>query len=171
MPDRAQFTPPLNAFNPEFLELFGTTDEPAGAAEAVHSGPWTVLHAPADRHIVLRPFEQVGIDTPEGDFEHPGAALIFAAILPFIGREPVFMMDPEDHPEGFAILELWGEQGYKPVGRVRTFDEDIAWAMNVAASIARSPVCLAQLLLAAGPETCTIAGRLLWESSRRWQLQ
>ena len=171
MPDRVQSTPPPNAFHPAFLELFQTNDEPPGAAEAVHSGPWTVLHAPKDRHVVMRPFEQVGTDTPEGDFEHAGAALLFASILPFIGREPVFKMDPESDPRGFAILELWGEQSYKPVGHVRTFDEDIVWAMNVAASIVRSPVCLAQLLLAAGPEACTIAGRLLWESSRRWQLQ
>lgn len=172
MPDPApQSIPPLNAFNPEFLELFRTTDEPTGSAVAVHSGPWTVLHAPKDRHVVMRPFEQVGTDPPEGDFTQPTAALLFAAILPSVGAEPVYMVDPHDHPEGYAILELWGEQGYEQVGRVRTYNGEYAAALNVVASIARSPVALAQLMLAAGAEACGIAGRLLWESSRRWQLQ
>ena len=166
-----QSTPPPNAFDLSFLELFRTSDEPTGAAEAVHSGPWTVLHAGERRHVVVRPFEQVDTDPPEGDFTHPTAALLFSCILPAIGREPVYLLDPQDHPEGFAVLELWGDSGFELVGRVRTYNDEFATALNVAASIARSPVCLAQLLLAAGPEACAIAGRLLWESSRRWHVQ
>ena len=162
-----QFTPLSNVFAPAFLESMSHEDDPVTASEAVNAGPWNVAPTHERREwAVVR--AQVH-DQPEAVFSTREAALLFAAVLPGIGREPLFLPDPQQSlTEGrHGVLSLWGEQGYKPIGWTRAFDQSYAEALHVVEAIVRDPLSLSYLIEAAGHSALVISGRVLAERWRR----
>jgi hypothetical protein len=84
-------------------------------------------------------------------------ALLAAAILPAVGRGPLYRIRPEALPYGFEI-ESEGEV----VGSILLFNEEVAAALHVAAGLLRSPLALARLLEAASGLTLHHAGKILY---------
>ena len=76
-----------NAFSREFLERFGTRDEPVGSAEADVAGPWQVEKMPGVGWGVFRAGEGGARQfRPYAVFREQEVALVFAAVLPGTGR-------------------------------------------------------------------------------------
>ncbi|HVT60617.1 MAG TPA: hypothetical protein VHR45_19745 [Thermoanaerobaculia bacterium] len=183
-----------NAFSEEFLRRLDLLAEPEGAHEAVFAGPWevrSVSHQGGQRFAVVRRWDS----PPLGDeafavFIHRETALLAAAVLPAVGREPFFRLRSEPESGSSSPAGL-GEGGARPnhsselgdgseaeggtvaplrfallsggeeAGQVREFDEDFAAALHVAAALVRSPEGLANLLEAAGFLALEQAGRIL----------
>lgn len=163
-----------NAFEPDFLRDLAQRGEVSTAPDAEMQGPWKVSPMPGKRFGVFRDWEDPGEggngaaegdvaqgDVPEAVFEHREHALLAAAVLPSTGREPLFDLDSEREPEGYAIDSVWGDRWVTTVGRLRCFHPDVVEALHVVESVVRSPVALANLLEAAGPSALELAGRIL----------
>ena len=88
-------------------------------------------------------------------------ALLAAAVLPGTGREPLLCLagDPEPGGQGYAVLLDDGTV----VGHAEQFEEPLIDAVNVAVSLVRSPLSLAQLLEAAGAVALERCGAILDE--------
>ena len=155
-----------NAFEPDFLRDLAQRGEVSTAPDAEMQGPWKVSPMPGKRFGVFREWEGPGSegaesDVPEAVFEHREHALLAAAVLPSTGREPLFDLDSEKTPEGYAIDSVWGDRWVTRVGRLRCFHPDVTQALHVVESVIRSPVALANLLEAAGPSALEMVGRIL----------
>lgn len=152
---------PGNAFHPAFLEALGQLGDAPSGSEAELSGPWRVR--PSDGGFaVLRQFEDEGAgDVPEAVFEHREHALLLAAVLAAVGREPTFRLQPSKSEEGFAIDAVWGQRWVNTVGRLQRFQPEVVEALQLADALVRSPIALAHLLEAAGPTALELAGRIL----------
>lgn len=159
MPDQPKPTsppPPGNAFTTEFLERLRRRDEPTGAAEADLAGPWRIEPTAAGFSL-FRGWESAGRgDLPFARFRRREDALLFFAVLPGHAREPVYTLRTEAGPSGYAI-----EGGGEALGSLHTFDPDLVSASATAATLVRSPLCLAALLEAAGSFALDAAGDLL----------
>lgn len=151
-----------NAFEPDFLRDLAQRGEVPTAPDAEMQGPWKVSPMSGKRFGVFRDWEEEGTgDEPEAVFEHREHALLAAAVLPSTGREPLFDLDSEREPEGYAVDAVWGDRWVTTVGRLRCFHQDVTQALHVAESLIRSPVALANLLEAAGPSALELVGRIL----------
>jgi hypothetical protein len=150
-----------NAFAAEFLSRFEQEDEPPSAAEADVAGPWEVQPFPlADGREAFglwRLGERPDLgDLPAGLFREHAAALLAAAVRPFVGRDPFYELGRERESGGFPLLR----QG-EAIGWLDLFDEDWAAGVNALERLTRSPQALATLLEAAGPLALERAGRIL----------
>jgi hypothetical protein len=159
-------TPP-NAFAPSFLAQLHEHDEALTAAEAATAGPWKVEPVPdrPGRMAVLRQWESLEAgDRPAGVFVHEEHARLFAALLPLVGREPLFHLsetaDPEEG-EGYAVTATYGEQGPCEVAWLDRCEPELAAVLHVGEGMLRSPAALAALLRAAGGGAVEQVGRIL----------
>ena len=157
--DPTTLTP--NAFDDEFLRLFGQEDEPASAAESDVAGPWRVELASTSTGLEAFALWRLGErpewgDAPAGLFRERSTALLAAAVRPFAGRDAFYDLGKERRNGGFPLLR----QG-EAVGWIELFDEDWAFGINMLERFTRAPEALATLLAAAGPLTLERAGRIL----------
>ena len=145
-----------NAFSPEYLNRLRERSEPAASGEGEGAGPWELRYREGT-YPLFRSWEgyEHG-DVPEAVFEDREAGLIFFAVRPASGREPVFRCLEPVAAEGFAV-----ESGGEEVGHLRFFDPAWLQAAHVAACLSRSPVALAALLEAGGPAFQEQVGRIL----------
>jgi hypothetical protein len=154
-----------NIFSSEFLEVFHRRDESITAEEAELAGPWAVQAAKGGfgvfRGLPVASDETPESPAPEGVLKTRGQALLMAATLPGVGREPLYYLNPESKPEGYTIETVWGDRGVQPVGHLRIFQPKITDALHIAEAIARSPESLANLMEAAGATALEIAGQIL----------
>jgi len=164
-------TPP-NAFEPTFLEhLQAGGGEPLTAAEAELSGSWKQEPVPGHPGAVavLRSWEsQEEGDVPEAVFRHEETAASCAALLPLVGREPLFHLsevpDPDPRcplPGGYPLIATFGEQGPVVVGWLRHYHPGIVEALHLVESLLRLPLSLAQVNAAAGAGALALVGRYL----------
>lgn len=150
---------PSSAFRSDYLDLLRKQDEPFLSSEGETTGPW-VLRRRDGGHALYRLWEgpEHG-DSPEAVFRHRDVGLLFLAVWPVIGREPVFRIG-ERAADGFEV-----EGGQAVVGHLRIFNDELLYAAHVAAAVVRSPLALAALFEAAGPVVQEKVGQLL---GRRW---
>jgi hypothetical protein len=133
---------PLNAFIPDILRWLAKRDsEPSTTAEAEVAGPWKVVPLVAGGFGLFQVGESPDADVPAATLTSNELALLTAAILPGTGRDPLYRLDPEDTPQGFAI-----ESGNEVVGHLPLFNPDVTAALHVAGCLLRSPAALARLL-------------------------
>ncbi|HEX7180739.1 MAG TPA: hypothetical protein VF756_02765 [Thermoanaerobaculia bacterium] len=144
-----------NAFKSEFLELLREQDEPFLSTEGETIGPWE-LRRDEGRYALYRLWEgREHGDRPEAAFRYRDAGLLFLAVWPAVGRDPIFRVGDRG-ADGFAV-----ECGSSTVGHVRVFNDELLYAAHVAACIVRSPIALAALFEAAGPVVQEKAGQIL----------
>lgn len=145
-----------NAFSPEYLERLRQGSETFGSGESEAAGPWELRHQDGSFSL-FRAWEgyEHG-DSPEAVFQLREAGLLFFAVRPAVGRDPVFRaLDPATE-HGFAV-----ESAGQAVGYLRFFNPDWLHAAHVAACLARSPLAVAALLEAGGPDFQEQVGRIL----------
>jgi hypothetical protein len=147
--------PPANAFRSDYLGFLHRQDEAFFSAEGENAGPW-MLRAEENGHALYRQWEaREHGDRPEAVFRHRDVALLFLAVWPAVGRDPVFRAG-ERTPEGHEILG-----GPAVVGHLRAFSDELLQAARIAAAIIRSPLALAALVEAAGPVVQEKVGQIL----------
>jgi hypothetical protein len=154
---------PLNALIPEVLRWLAEREaEPSSTAEAEVAGPWRTVPLETGGFGLF----PIGESPEEGDppactlttFEN---ALLAAAILPGTGRDPLYRLDPEETPQGFAIVSE-GEV----VGHIPLYMPAVAEALHVVGCVLRSPAALARVLLAGSGPALSRAGRALFARLR-----
>lgn len=145
-----------NAFSPAYLDRLRERSEPPASGESEGAGPWELRYREG-MYPLFRSWEgyEHG-DVPEAVFEDREAGLIFFAVRPASGREPVFRCLEPGAADGFAV-----ESGGEEVGHLRFFDPAWLQAAHIGACLARSPVALAALLEAGGPAFQEQVGRIL----------
>lgn len=145
-----------NAFSSEYLERLREGSETCGSGEGEASGPWELRHEEGV-YPLFRSWEgfEHG-DSPEAVFRIREAGLLFFAVRPAAGRDPLFRPLEPATERGFAI-----ESGGQVVGHLRFFNPDWLHAAHVAACLARSPLAVAALLEAGGPDFQEQVGRIL----------
>ena len=147
---------PTNAFRNEFLDLLREQDEPVLSMEGETTGPWELRREP-DGWALYRMWEGAEHgDIPEAAFKYRDVGLLFMAVWPAVGRDPVFRLAAERDRSGFEL-----ESGASPVGGLRTFNDELLHAAHVAACVVRSPLGLAALFEAAGPVVQDKVGQIL----------
>jgi hypothetical protein len=146
---------PTNAFRSAYLDLLHRQDELFFSATGESTGPW-VVRPEENGHALYRLWEgREHGDRPEAVFRHRDVALLFLAVWPAAGGEPVFRAG-EHTGDGYEVLG-----GPAVVGHLRTFSDELLHAAHAAAAIARSPLALAALVEAAGPEVQEKVGQIL----------
>ena len=165
MPDRHHPTPsplssPSNAFSAVFLRRLDERDEPITAAEADMAGPWAVEPVAGQGFGVFRAGEHPSRGFPPfAVFPDRFLALLAAAVLPGVGRDPLLQLSPEPGPDGYAVQLDDGTV----VGHLPQFEELLVDGVNVALGLVRLPVSLAFLLEAAGSVALERCGAILDE--------
>jgi hypothetical protein len=151
-------TPRLpNIFLREFLDRLGRRNEPPAAVEAAVAGPWHVEEVHAIFYAVYRSGESFARGhRPLAVFTDHTHALLIAALLPATGRDPLFQLQKEVGPSGFAV-----EAGGEVIGHLAVFDDKLVDALHVVECLLRSPEALANLLEAAGGVVLERAGTVL----------
>ena len=148
-----------SAFSDDFLRQAHEQDQPATTAlEASFSGPWIV----EKRNDGLFGVCNAG-SANSGHlafFFQEETARLAAAVLPTLGRDPLFLVHPEAQKDGFPIQAGFGDRGGSVCGFCREFAPDLALALHVAEFLLRSPSSLAQVLRAASAAALEQAGRL-----------
>jgi hypothetical protein len=148
---------PFTVFTMEYLRWRSEHgDEPRTSSEAETAGPWWIVPLLDGTHGLFRCGERPLSDTPTFVFKDREDALLASAVLPSVGRDPLYRIRPEETPKGFAI-----ESEGAVVGHSLLFNEDVAAALHVASCLLRSPLSLARLLEAAGGQTLDHAGKIL----------
>jgi hypothetical protein len=89
-------------------------------------------------------------------FQSREAGLIFFAVRPAVGRDALYRSLEPMTENGFAI-----ESAGQIAGHLRFFNPAWLQAAHVGACLARSPMALAALLVAGGPELQEQVGRIL----------
>jgi hypothetical protein len=145
-------------FIPEYERYLAERDaEPGTDAEAEVAGPWQVVPLAAGGFGLFEIGE--GPDTgalPAATFDHREHALVAAAVLPGTGRDPLFRLNPADHPEGFAI-----ESAGEVVGRLRLFNPEVTTALHVVGCLQRAPAALARVFESTSGPALARLGRVL----------
>ena len=165
MPDYRDTKPstplsPSNAFSAVFLRRLDERDEPITSAEADMAGPWSVEPVPGQGFGLFRAGEHPSRGSqPFAVFQDRFLALVAAAVLPGIGREPLLHLRSEPGPEGYPVQLDDGTV----VGHLPQFDETLIDGMNVALGFARLPISLAFLLESVGAVALERAGAILDE--------
>jgi hypothetical protein len=177
--DRDRVEVPDNIFHPDLLaSLAGTLEEPSTALEAELRGPWRVVQtAPLpqpgqgdrtpERWAVVRNWEEVQHDTPNGSFEERERALLYAAALAVAALRPRLEVGRERDERGLVVSELLPGRGLAPAGHVPVFDEDAIEALHHLDALVSNPRALAQVLEAAGPTVWRLVGHCLAQALRR----
>ena len=144
-----------NAFSREYLDRLRRSEATA-PTEGESAGPWE-LRQHEGAYPLFRAWEgfEHG-DSPEAVFRLREAGLVFFAVRPAAGRDPLFRSLEPVTEQGFAV-----ESAGQVVGHLRFFDPGWLQAAHVAACLARSPVALAALLEAGGPDLQEQVGRIL----------
>jgi len=146
---------PTNAFRSDYLDVLHRQDEAFFSTEGESMGPW-VLRQEEGGHALYRVWEgREHGDRPEAVFRHRDVALLFLAVWPAVGRDPVFRAGDRS-PQGHEILG-----GPAVVGHLRSFSDELLHAAHVAGAILRSPMALAALVEAAGPVVQEKVGQIL----------
>lgn len=146
---------PTNAFRSAYLDLLHRQDEAFFSAEGENAGPWD-LRAEEGGYALYRHWEgREHGDRPEAVFRYRDVALLFLAVWPAVGRDPVFRAG-ERTVDGHEVLG-----GAAAVGHLRAFSDELLQAAHVAAAIARAPLALAALVEAAGPVVQEKVGQIL----------
>lgn len=145
-----------NAFSPEYLERLRESSETFGSGESEAAGPWELRHQDG-AYPLFRAWEgfEHG-DSPEAVFQLREAGLLFFAVRTATGRDPLFRAPDPATEHGFAV-----ESAGQVVGHLRFFNPDWLHAAHVAAVLSRSPLAVAALLEAGGPELQEQVGRIL----------
>ena len=145
-----------NAFSREYLERLREGSETFGSGEGEAAGPWVLRHEEG-AYPLFRAWEgfEHG-DSPEAVFQVRDAGLLFFAVRPAAGRDPLFRAPDAATEHGFAV-----ESAGQVVGHLRFFNQDWLHAAHVAACLARSPLAMAALLEAGGPNLQEQVGRIL----------
>ncbi|HKH49030.1 MAG TPA: hypothetical protein VKM72_30565 [Thermoanaerobaculia bacterium] len=147
--------PSTNAFRSAYLDLLHRQDEAFFSAEGENAGPWN-LRAEEGGYALYRQWEgREHGDVPEAVFQYRDLALLFLAVWPAVGRDPVFRAG-ERAEDGHEVLG-----GAAVVGHLRSFSDELLQAAHVAAAIARAPLALAALVEAAGPVVQEKVGQIL----------
>jgi hypothetical protein len=163
-----------NAFSPDFLDEVQGEAEPLTASEADLAGPWKLEPLHPDLGwpgavAVLRLWESLDKgDLPEAVFLHLESAALCAALLPLLGREPLFHLHDQPAaaaplPGGYPLLAMFGEQGPTPRGWLRIYRPEVAAGLHLFEGLTRSPLHLATVGDAAGGMALSHVGRLLAE--------
>lgn len=146
---------PDNAFRSDYLDLLRRQDEAFFSAEGEGTGPW-VLRPEENGHALYRLWEsREHGDRPEAVFRYRDIALLFLAVRPAVGRDPLFQAG-ERTAEGHEILG-----GPAVIGHLRAFSDELLQAARIAGVIIRSPLALAALVEAAGPVVQEQVGQIL----------
>ena len=156
-PPRRRGTP--NAFRARFLARLDDRDEPGSASEAESDGPWVVVECDLQGEpgfAVLRQWEHPARDDPRAWFKHRELALVTAALLPALGKEPWFQVAVGAGPNGHRL-----EQRGELVGYLAIYDDRLRDALHIAECLIRSPAGLANLLLGASPLALALIGTIL----------
>jgi hypothetical protein len=149
-------SPFANAFSAEYREWLLERSEPFLSGESEGAGPWE-LRQKDSSFCLFRLWEgfEHG-DVPEAAFQTREAALIFFAVRPAVGRDPLYRSLEPARKQGFAV-----ESAGQVAGHLRFFNPAWLQAAHVGACLARSPMALAALLVAGGPELQEQVGRIL----------
>jgi hypothetical protein len=147
-------------FSPEFKQWSSGRDgEPSSASEADAAGPWRVIPLAEGGHAVFRVGESPEEDDlPAAVFADPEHAWLAAAVLPGIGRDPLYRLGAEAAAQGFAVQGTGEIAGY-----LGLFNPDVTAAMHVLGCVLRSPEALAWALQAASGLTLEHAEKILAE--------
>ena len=150
-------------FSPAFLARLHERDESLTAGEADLAGPWKHESLPGrpGAVAVLRVWEDVERDVPEGVFWHAETARLLALALPLLGREPLFHLDETESAEGFPVAAVYGEQGSQIAGWLRRHEPRTVETLHILEGLARWPAALATLLEIGGPGAIEQVGRIL----------
>ena len=168
MPTRRDDNPsvpqtPSNAFHPDFLRLLDERDEPITSAEADMAGPWSVEPLAGRGFGLFRAGERPPRGFPPyAVFPDRFLALLAAAILPGLGRDPLLQLHPEPGPDGYEVRLDDGTA----VGHLELFDELFVDHMNAVLGLARHPASLAFLAEAAGATALKRCGAILAQRVR-----
>ena len=167
-----------NAFSAEFLAEARERDESLTTAEAEFAGPWKLEPVPGCPGLVavLRESESLAEgDIPEAVFRDDESAVLCAAALPLIEREPLShlrkALDPTGEPAGLAavmpegsrypVISMYGEKGPQVRGWLRCFNPRIVQALHVLEGLNRSPEAHAAVLDVSGGGALERIGRAL----------
>jgi hypothetical protein len=177
MPSRTHSTSPSkptppNAFTPTYLEhLQANTEEPLTAAESDLAGPWKLEPVPGHPGAVavLREWESLDAgDVPVAVCLHRETAALLAAVLPVLGREPLFHLEEDPDPDpsgplpgGFPLVAVFGEQGPAVSGWLQIYQPEIVQALHLVEGLIRQPRSLAEVNAAAGGGALAQVGRYL----------
>jgi hypothetical protein len=155
--------PLVNVFTSAFLDRLADRDESLTAGEADLAGPWKQEPLPGrpGAIAVLRAWEDLAVDAPEGVFWHPETARLLALALPLLGREPLFHLAETESAEGYAVSAVYGEQGSETAGWLRRYEPRVVEALHLLEGLTRWPAALAALLEVAGPGALEQVGRIL----------
>ena len=163
-------TPP-NAFTLPFLEHLQATNEPLTAAESDLAGPWKLEPVPGHPGAVavLREWESLAAgDVPFAVCLHYETAVLLAAMLPVVGREPLFHLAEAPDPDpggpltgGYPVLAVFGEQGPAVCGWLQSYQPEIVQALHLLEGLIRRPRSLAEVNAAAGGAALAQVGRYL----------
>lgn len=145
-----------NALSAEYREWLLERSEPFLSGESEGAGPWE-LRPEEGRFCLFRLWESFEHgDAPEAVFQTREAALIFFAVRQAVGRDPLYRSLEPMTEQGFAV-----ESAGQVAGHLRFFNPAWLQAAHVGACLARSPMALAALLVAGGPELQEQVGRIL----------
>jgi hypothetical protein len=148
--------PFVNAFSAEYREWLLERSEPFLSGESEGAGPWE-LRQDEGAFSLFRTWEGLEHgDVPEAVFRMREAALLFFAVRSAVGRDPLYRLLEPGTEKGFVV-----ESGGQAAGHLRFFNPAWLQAANVGACLARSPLALAALLVAGGPELQEQVGRIL----------
>ena len=152
-------TPRLpNIFLQEFLERLARRNEPPSASEAAVAGPWHVEEVRTTFYAVYRTGESYAQGhRPAAVFADRAPALLVAALLPVTGRDPLYRLQKEAGPAGYAVEAAEGEI----LGHLEIFDDRLVEALHVVECLLRSPEALANVLEVAGGVVLERAGAVL----------
>ena len=149
-------SPFTTAFSEEYREWLLERNEPFLSAESEGAGPWELRYQDGSFSLfrVWEGFEHG--DAPEAVFATREASLIFFAVRPAVGRDSLYRTLEPMTENGFAV-----ESAGQIAGHLRFFNPAWLQAAHVGACLARSPMALAALLVAGGPELQEQVGRIL----------
>lgn len=146
-----------NVFLKDFLRRLAERNEPRTSAEADVAGPWGVeAHCLTWYGVYRRGESATRGHVPAGAFANLSHALLAAAALPGTGRDPLFQLQKNAGPSGYAV-----EAGGEVIGHLAVFDDKVVDALHVLECLLRSPEALANLLEAAGGVVLERAGAAL----------
>jgi hypothetical protein len=158
-----------NAFTASFLGRLAEQDEPPTAGDADVAGPWRIEPISGHGFGLFRVGETLARGfAPMAAFPTRWLALLYAAILPGTGRDPLLHLSKEANADGVYPVALAGGGdndggGGGPVGLLQLFDEKGLDAINVLIHLLQSPESLAYVLEAAGSVALERCGAILDE--------
>ena len=155
---------PRSIFSPEFLAHLDARDDVLTATEAAYAG-WKTDAVPGHPgHVaVLRQWERLEAgDRPQAVFLQEEWALLFAAGLPLVEREPLFYLGEEATPEGYPMIAVFGKQGPQVIGWLPIYAPHFVAMLHQMTALVSAPVALAAVMKAAG-SALGLAGRILGE--------